>query len=641
MPNLNRLLRILNDLGLNGRTDLFFRHCGGSRQLPDIRIHSTLGPPCNHHPERTRVRTYRPPSCAIFIYEDKNFDENNQQTARFLSAYINKDKVNVTTHTSLAGGSYHVTRDGYREDFLAKYLHGFRSNETLFLTERVIKANPFCWFGDLDYPFTDAVSEWYPVQFRRFYGINHQAVLAALDSLELSHLKHRVGLSVRTSKIHVHVPGLAVRAECAHAFLAVVKNIIESDPIKSELLALLGTDNLDKVFDGSVYSSGLRMLGSRKPTAKDKDPAWVTDKFYQVVDEDFEVDLTLDNDEDVFLDVLADCSIFNLAGDDVTRIAAPVAAVSSAPESLSWPPSQTEVEYMLKFLASALNGYNREEIFTIWTGTGRNGKGVLTDLVAAALGVTSGYFHAIRAALLTSDPPQANSPVPKILSLQGKRVIMGSEPEKGSSIRSGMLKLLTGNDRLSGRPLYSNKEISFEPQHTIILQTNAIPKLDATDRAIWKRCRISDFLNEFTDSPTRPNERAIDRQLKDEVKKWGPQFMLLLLEWYKVYLSEGLTPTAAMMAKSDETRTENDHFLRWFLERIVATPGKNVLNSSLFEDYLAWCHSAGERPLTRHSFGTRINTYSGFSGLTGKNVSVGDKRSTGIIDHSLVCWSIA
>ncbi|KAJ3381473.1 hypothetical protein HDU80_001822, partial [Chytriomyces hyalinus] len=75
--------------------------------------------------------------------------------ARFLSAYVNKDKVNVTTHTSLVGGSYHVTRERYREDFLAKYLHAFRSNEPLYLTERVIKANPFCWFGDLDYPFTD------------------------------------------------------------------------------------------------------------------------------------------------------------------------------------------------------------------------------------------------------------------------------------------------------------------------------------------------------------------------------------------------------------------------------------------------------------------------------------------------------
>ncbi|KAJ3235388.1 hypothetical protein HDU78_005239 [Chytriomyces hyalinus] len=204
---------------------------------------------------------------------------------------------------------------------------------------------------------------------------------------------------------------------------------------------------------------------------------------------------------------------------------------------------------MVKFLASALNGYNREEIFTIWTGTCRNGKGVLTDFVAAALGGSSGYFHTISAALLTCDPPQANSPVPEILSLQGKRVIMGSEPEKGSSIRSGMLKLLTGNDRLSGRPLYSNKEISFEPQHTIILQTNAIPKLDATDCAIWKRCRISDFPNEFIDNPTPPNERAIDRKLKDEVKKWAPQFMLLLLEWYKVYPSEGLTPTAAMIGQ--------------------------------------------------------------------------------------------
>ncbi|KAJ3235304.1 hypothetical protein HDU81_000655 [Chytriomyces hyalinus] len=155
-------------------------------------------------------------------------------------------------------------------------------------------------------------------------------------------------LSVRASKIHVHIPGLVVHAECARAFLAVVKNIIESDPIRSELLSSLGTDTFDNVFDGSVYSSGLRMLGSLKLAAKDKDPSWVTDKFYQAVDECFEVfDLTLDDDEDDFLDVVQDCSIFNLAGDKVTRIAAPAALDSSSAEATPTGPPNSEGDYGL------------------------------------------------------------------------------------------------------------------------------------------------------------------------------------------------------------------------------------------------------------------------------------------------------
>ncbi|KAJ3230665.1 hypothetical protein HDU81_004325 [Chytriomyces hyalinus] len=248
---------------------------------------------------------------------------------------------------------------------------------------------------------------------------------------------------------------------------------------------------------------------------------------------------------------------------------------------------ETEVRYMLKFLASTLDGHNREEIFTIWTGTGRNGKGVLGDILAVALGVLSGYFHSIRASLLTSDAPNASSPVPEILNFKGKRLVMGSEPEKGSSIKSGMLKYLTGNDRISGRYLYQNTEISFYPQHSMVLQTNAIPKLDADDEAVWKRSRVIDFPNVFVDYPKKANERQINRLLKQEVKNWGPQFMLLLLEWYKVYLTDGLEQTPAMIAKANRTRAENDDMLMWSLEHFEVAE-TNIHTDVLKEHYENW-----------------------------------------------------
>ncbi|KAI8820318.1 hypothetical protein BJ741DRAFT_134505 [Chytriomyces cf. hyalinus JEL632] len=130
-------------------------------------------------------------------------------------------------------------------------------------------------------------------------------------------------------------PGLVVHATCARAFLAVVEKAVQTQPIKAELLAVLGMDNFDKVFDGSVHASGLRMLRSRKPADKDKDPEWVPGKIYQVVDGDFEVnDLTLDDDLEVFIEVLVDCSIFNLNGNPVTRIAeTPSASASSSSSS--------------------------------------------------------------------------------------------------------------------------------------------------------------------------------------------------------------------------------------------------------------------------------------------------------------------
>ncbi|KAJ3243168.1 hypothetical protein HDU78_000787 [Chytriomyces hyalinus] len=203
----------------------------------------------------------------------------------FLSAFVIRDKAKeVATHTSLAGGSYHVPTEKYRSTFLPKYLDAFRGGWKLYLTERVPKGVPFRWFADLDYPFTDAVRDWSPPNFRRFYKLNETAVHLALVEAGLLLCNHTVKLSVRASKIHLHVPGLVLQADAARAFLNVVRTVIETDPIKSDLLALLGAVNFDNVFDASVYSSGLRMLGSYK--VKVKDPDWVHHKFYQMVDED-------------------------------------------------------------------------------------------------------------------------------------------------------------------------------------------------------------------------------------------------------------------------------------------------------------------------------------------------------------------
>ncbi|KAJ3221303.1 hypothetical protein HDU81_010736 [Chytriomyces hyalinus] len=86
--------------------------------------------------------------------------------ANFLSAYLNQDKSRATTHTSLAGGSYHVPCGpiSYPDPFLSDYLNAFRAGKPLYLTERVPKSEPFRWFGDLDYPFTDSVRDWTPKQ---------------------------------------------------------------------------------------------------------------------------------------------------------------------------------------------------------------------------------------------------------------------------------------------------------------------------------------------------------------------------------------------------------------------------------------------------------------------------------------------
>ena len=218
----------------------------------------------------------------------------------------------------------------------------------------------------------------------------------------------------------------------------------------------------------------------------------------------------------------------------------------------------------------------------VFQGTGRNGKGVLRDLMAYALGgisetssPTASYFHSIQASMLTHERPASSAPCPDLLNIRGKRFLVASEPEKGAGINTGFLKMLTGNDIISGRYCHGNAELHFSPQHSIALQCNDIPQMDSEDDALWTRGRIIEYPFKFTESPCEEHHRKIDETLKQRVSGWGPQFMVLLLEYYKKYRTSGLKPTIAVLKMSGKVRDDNDPFIQFVEVNLEKTGSDN------------------------------------------------------------------
>ncbi|RKO86158.1 hypothetical protein BDK51DRAFT_47197 [Blyttiomyces helicus] len=271
-------------------------------------------------------------------------------------------------------------------------------------------------------------------------------------------------------------------------------------------------------------------------------------------------------------------------------------------------PNDEEKQYLLKWLASCLRGFNTDEIFTILTGSGRNGKGVLCDLMAVTMG---DYGHCIQASMLTNKRPSSSAPCVDLLNLKGKRWVCGSEPEKGASINGGFVKFLTGNDKISGRFCHANSEISFNPQHSLVIQCNAIPTLDGEDDAIWDRGRIIEFVYKFVDNPQGPFEKKIDRHLKEKKE-------------------DGLHPSAAVAAKVRAVRKDNDPLLE-FLENnyeLVNDDSIHVLFSDMLELYKRSVRNPLSRPKLSEAakrFGvkkiadnfSRKGTYRGATGFGG------------------------
>ncbi|RKO93838.1 hypothetical protein BDK51DRAFT_25821 [Blyttiomyces helicus] len=148
-------------------------------------------------------------------------------------------------------------------------------------------------------------------------------------------------------------------------------------------------------------------------------------------------------------------------------------------------------------------------------GSGRYGKGVLCNLLDVTMG---GYAHTFESAMLTCERQSFSSPPIDPLNLHGKYWVGSSEPEKDKTINRGLVKFLTGNEKITGLYNYQNTEVTIYPHYSLELQCYSIPSLDGDDNAIWDVGRIIDFVFEFVDSPVGEYQRKIDRTLESKAK---------------------------------------------------------------------------------------------------------------------------
>ena len=191
-------------------------------------------------------------------------------------------------------------------------------------------------------------------------------------------------------------------------------------------------------------------------------------------------------------------------------------------------PKEDERDYLLTTLSTCLEGFNTEEIYPNWEGTGGNGKGTTTALVYSALGE---YAGSMPVNLLTAKRADANNHNSAMYSLMKKRFIIASEPEKNAKLNDTLMKELTGQDKISVRQIYGkNKDII--PQFTLFMQCNKLPSVDDDSEGTWRRMCLVKFANSFTGKNRNEN-------LKKEMKKWNLEFFHILLEYYFKYVDGG------------------------------------------------------------------------------------------------------
>lgn len=265
-------------------------------------------------------------------------------------------------------------------------------------------------------------------------------------------------------------------------------------------------------------------------------------------------------------------------------------------------PDESIRKYVWRWLSKCLSGENRDQKFDVWTGGGGNGKSVLIDLMNKILG---DYAGSLPVQMLTKKRGGAEEANPALAGTKGKRLVTMSEPERNEEINVGLMKELTGGDRIKARMLFKDC-FEFIPHFKLAVMCNELPNITADDNGTWRRVHVTPFESTFTDNKEKVDESRniyeMDKTIKDvKFEYWAVPFMgMLMKEWiqYDKFGIDDIIPSKVKDA-TKKYRNENN-ILGQFIELCSVVPNiveKGVtLAPTEFEDifyhFKQWCQQS-------------------------------------------------
>jgi len=256
-------------------------------------------------------------------------------------------------------------------------------------------------------------------------------------------------------------------------------------------------------------------------------------------------------------------------------------------------PDETLKKYMWQHLASTLIGNNDNQTFNMYTGSGRNGKSKLVDLMSKTLG---SYKATVPITLLTQKRNQIGSTSSEIVQLMGVRYAVMQEPSKGEKINEGIMKEITGGDPIQGRALFK-EAVTFIPQFKLVVCTNTLLDIKSNDDGTWRRIRVCDFVSKFLEKPYEdedkfpkedyPYQYEMDKRIDEKFAAWAPVLASMLVNITFENMGS-VTDCKIVMGSSEQYREGQDYLAEFCKEKIKKVQGGKIKKTELVEVFKQW-----------------------------------------------------
>jgi putative DNA primase/helicase len=260
-------------------------------------------------------------------------------------------------------------------------------------------------------------------------------------------------------------------------------------------------------------------------------------------------------------------------------------------------PDQEVQHWLQRWFGYCLTAdYGEQKLAAFW-GEGRNGKGVLSKLIMWVLGDYASILQFV--SLLDDTRKRGSEATPDWARLPGVRAVFAGEPKKGARLDDGLIKQLTGGDDMPVRKL--NKDFfDLRPTFKFTLSFNNKPQIRDDTYGLWRRVNLVPF------SVMIP-EDEVDPHILDKLKREGPGVLNWLLDGFRLWREYGLAAPQAILAATDEYRSESDRFGLFIDAAIDKAPGRRIRSADLYDCYKGFAEAMEFRPISQTMFGKELN----------------------------------
>ena len=242
------------------------------------------------------------------------------------------------------------------------------------------------------------------------------------------------------------------------------------------------------------------------------------------------------------------------------------------------------IDYVQMICGLAAIGQVFLEALIIAYGSGRNGKSTFWNVVARVLGLYSGNISAD-----TLTVGCRRNVKPEMAETKGKRLLIAAEMQEGARLNDSTVKQLCSTDDIFAEKKYKDP-FSFTPCHTLVLYTNHLPRVSASDDGIWRRLIVIPFNAKIEGKSDIKNfADHLYHNAGDAILSWIIEGAKKVIDAdYKFKLPE------CVQRAIDEYRIQNDWFTHFLEDKCEVDPKYRVSSSELYQTYRNYCMDTNE-----------------------------------------------